>query len=169
MPCRDAIVPNPILGHTGQSVQELLTILEENHIRTVPVVDDDNVMRGIFGFEQILKGLLPVSATMEDGLQTLDFVVGAAPGIAKRLRKLYPKKVEEVMKTDCPVVYPDTPSWEAVRLMVRYGSPIPVLEEETGAFIGIISEQSLLEDFKRIIKDMEDQGVFDRKDAEEQS
>ncbi|MEM6781552.1 MAG: CBS domain-containing protein [Pseudomonadota bacterium] len=163
MPCKDVILPDPIVGRKGQTVQEILALLEEKHIRTVPILDDDNKLVGLFGYDQIMKGLLPVAVTMEDGLQTLDFLVGAAPGVAKRLRKLYPKLVEDVANTNCHVVYSSTSTWEAVRLITKYGSPIPVIEEKTGDFIGVISEQSLIEDFKKIIQELEYEGAFEDK------
>lgn len=160
MPCKDAIVANPVTGRPDQTVEEIMDVLEKNRIRTVPIVDSENKLLGLFGFDQILKGLLPVAATMEDGLQRLDFVVGAAPGIAKRLRKMKPKPVSDYMKTDCHVVYPDTPTWEAVRLLTKYGSPIPVVDRVSGKMVGIISEQSAIVDLKRILIDLEENEEF---------
>ncbi len=159
MPCKDAILPDPVVGKKGQTVEELITLLEEKHIRSVPIVDDNNVLLGLFGYDQILDNLLPVSARMEDGLQKLDFIIGAAPGVAKRLKKLYPKLVDEVLDTECCVVHPNTPTWEAVRLIVKYASPIPVVNEENGKLLGIVTEQSLITDFKKIIREMEEENT----------
>lgn len=155
MPCKDAIVADPVLGYKGQTIEEILALLENKHIRTVPIVDENNVLLGLFGYDQILEHLLPISARMEDGLQRLDFIIGAAPGVAKRLRKLYPKKVEEVLNGKCCVLPPDTPAWEAIRLLTKYGSPIPVVNEEDGSLIGIVTEQSALEHLKMILADIE--------------
>lgn len=166
MPCKDAILANPIVGHPDQKVEELMAVLEENHIRCAPVIDKDTKkLLGLFGLDHVMKALLPVSATMEDGLQRLDFVIGAAPGVAKRLRKLKPRLVQEVMERDCRVVHPDTPTWEAVRLLVKYGSPIPVVNEENGVLVGIISEQSALADLKNILKELEEEGEFEGEEA----
>lgn len=156
MPCKDAILENPVVGRQGQTVEDIMSMLEDKHIRSVPVVDENDKLLGIFGYDQILNQLLPVSARIEDGLQRLDFIVGAAPGVAKRLRKLYPLKVEDVLKKDCCVVYPQTPTWEAIRLLVKYGSPIPVVEEKSGIMIGIITEQSALADLKNILEEIEE-------------
>jgi len=95
---------------------------------------------------------------MPDGLQRLNFVVGAAPGIAKRLNKLKSKNISEVMDEDMYVVHPTTQSWEAIRLMVRYGSPIPVVEKDTGKLCGLISEQSSILELDQVIRQLEKDG-----------
>ncbi|MEC9236750.1 MAG: hypothetical protein VX803_10945, partial [Pseudomonadota bacterium] len=58
---------------------------------------------------------------------------------------------------------PDTPTWEATRLIVKYGSPLPVLEENTGKFVGLISEQSLFSELLEVLEDVE------KEEAEEQA
>ena len=164
MPCKDALLTGALVAKKGQTVEEVVAMLEKENIRAVPVVDEKNILIGLFSYKSLFTRLLPVSATMEDGLQSLDFIVGAVPGIAKRLRKLYPQNVEDIANKDCKVLYPETPSWEAVRLIVKYGSPIPVVDDKTGEFMGIITKQSLMSDFKCIIAELEAEGAFDNKD-----
>lgn len=159
MPCQDLMITNVITVRPDQTVGEAMEVFEMEHIRSVPVVDENNVLVGLFSLKVILENFLPVSAVMEDGLQRLNFVVGAAPGIAKRLRKLKDKTISEVMQKDCLVTYGDTATWEAVRLMARYGSPIPVVEKKSHKLIGLISSQSLLAGLRQILKDM-DAGTY---------
>lgn len=160
MTCEHAMITEIIKAHPDDTVEEVLDRLDEHNIRAVPVVDDNGCMVGMFCLNTVLENLLPVAVTMPDGLQRLNFVVGAAPGVAKRLYKLKPKKVSEIMDTDTLVVHPDTQTWEAIRLMVKYGSPIPVVEEESGKLLGLISEQSALADMNHIIKELEQEGVL---------
>lgn len=156
MSCETAMVENVFTVRPDMSVEEALAYTEEKNIRSMPVVDDSGKLVGLFSLSVLLKSLLPVSVTMEEGLQKLDFVIGAGPGVAKRLKKAKKQKVQDVMaKQDVVVVHPATPTWEAVRLLVKYGSPIPVVIEDTGVLVGIISEQSCLLDLHRILDDLE--------------
>lgn len=143
-PCRDYMVQDLITVTPETSVAEALEIFEKNDIRSVPVVGADGKMAGLFGLRHILLSLLPASATMQDGLRRLDFVIGAAPGIAKRLKKVKGRKVGEIMDENPMVLYEHTPTWEALRVMALHGSPISVVDEKSGNFVGMISRQSLL-------------------------
>ncbi len=158
MPCEEAMITEVITVNPEMTVEEAMRVLDKKRVRAVPVVDENNILMGIFSTQQIMSNLLPVSVTMEDGLQRLNFVIGASPGIAKRLKKIMPKKVKDVMSDDVVVVHPDTQIWEAIRLMVKYGSPIPVVDEKTGDLKGLLSEQSAMEEMRRLYKEMEENG-----------
>lgn len=145
MTCENAMITKVATVAPDATVSEALSVLRKHNIRVAPVTDKNGVLVGIFGSRDILEGLLPVSVTMEGGLEGIDFIIGAAPGIAKRLAALKPQTVEAVMRRDFGTVKPDTPIWEAIRLLVKYGSPLPVVEPETRRLMGIISEQSALE------------------------
>ena len=134
------------------TVEDVLDIFEQKHIRSVPVVDTDGKLAGLCGLRHILRQLLPASVTMEDGLKRLDFVIGAAPGIAKRLNKIRDVKVEEVMDKNPIVLHPDTPTWEALRVIALHGSPVPIVDEKTGQFVGMISSQTLLRELQNMTK-----------------
>lgn len=138
------VIAGVITVRPDMTVAEGLSILDERKIRFAPVVDETGVMVGMFSLKQILMNLLPVSVTMEDGIENIDFIIGAAPGIAKRLVKLKASLVRDMMDRKPYVVHEGTPTWEAIRLLVRHGSPLPVVERETGKFIGIISEQQAI-------------------------
>lgn len=156
MPSENAIIQDVMTVRPFMVVEEALEYLEDRNVRAMPVVDDQNRLIGVFSLSLLLKSLLPVSVTMEDGLQQLDFVIGAGPGVAKRMRKVKKQKVEEVMaKENIMVVHPATPIWEAIRMIAKYGSPLPVVEEDTGVLNGIISEQSALNDLHRILEELE--------------
>jgi CBS-domain-containing membrane protein len=47
-------------------------------------------------------------------------------------------------------VYPETPVWEAVNLIVQHGAPVMVEDQESGCLLGLISEQSLLDELQRM-------------------
>lgn len=155
MPCETATLTDVYTVKPNMKVEEALAYIHEKNVRTMPVIDEDNRLLGMFGLAPLMKSLLPVAVTMEEGLQKLGFVVGAGPGIAKRLKKAKDKTVADVMQQDVIVVYPATSLWEGIRLMVKYGSPIPVVEEESGKFLGILSEQSAMTDLENMLAELE--------------
>lgn len=165
MTCAQAVIQKVTILSPDQTVEEALDTLEKKKIRTAPVLDDDGKLLGMFGFHSLLTNLLPVSVTMDDGLQRLDFVIGAAPGVAKRLRKLKPQKLENIMDRKAVVVQPETPIWEAIRVIVKHGSPLPVVDEGSGMFVGLITEQSAIEELEK--SDEELQATL-KKELEEQ-
>ncbi len=158
MPCENAMITEVVTATADMTVEEVIKLMHDHNIRMVPVLEKDGTLMGVFGNRHLMKNLLPVSVTMEDGLQRLDFIAGATPGVAKRLRKLKPQKVGTLVEKEIMVVRPDTSTWEGVRLIAKYGMPLPVVEKNSGKFLGIISEQSLIDELQRIIEELEDSG-----------
>lgn len=163
MPCIDAMITDVITASPDQTVAEVLGVFNDAHIRSVPVVNEDKQVVGLFSFSHLLHGLLPVPVTMSEQLLrvrhmdiSLDHLAGASPWVAKRLKTLLPKKMEEVMLKDPVVVHPETPLREGIRLMVKYDSPLPVVDSKSKALVGIISSQSTLGVLLNIAAHIED-------------
>ena len=92
---------------------------------------------------------------MVDGLENLAFVEDAAPGIAKRLRKLDNLKVSEFMNKEAKTVDCDTSTIQALNVMAKFGSPVVVKDKNTGDFKGIISRKSLLDNIYGLLEEIE--------------
>lgn len=161
-PCMSAMITNITTISPDTTVKEAMDIFKEKSIRNVPVVDDNGKFLGLFGLQQVLMNLLPKAATMEDGLESLAFVEDAAPGIAKRLRKIEPIKVSEMMNTKARHVDCETSTIQALNVMAKFGSPVVVTDSKTGDFKGIISRKSLLDNMYGLLEEIE-------KDAEQNS
>jgi CBS domain-containing protein len=151
MPCEDAMITDVVTARPDQTVSEALTLFKDHNIRSVPVVDENNVIVGLFSFSHLLYGILPVPVTMGEQVLrikymdiSLDHLTGASPWVAKRLKIMLPKKIEEVMLKNPVSVHPDTPLREGIRLMVKYDSPLPVVDEESRKLLGLISSQTAL-------------------------
>ena len=156
-PCSDAVIQNILTIKPEQTVKEAMDTFKREDIRSLPVVDENGKLLGLFGLRHVLLKLLPASVTMEDGVQRLDFLMGAAPGIAKRLKKTLPLKVEDVMDKNPMVLEADTSTWEAVRIMALHGSPISIVDPKTGDFVGMISRQTLLNELESLMNEMDAQ------------
>lgn len=150
MPCHAAIVEKALVLKEGTAIDKALKTMKKQNAEYAAVVDGDNTLIGFISAQIIMKNLLPVSVAMSDGIQ-LDVKIHAAPGVAKRLNKLRPLNVETLMESKgFPVVYPETPLWEGVNLIVQSGLPLIVAEAETFKYIGIISHQSALAELERL-------------------
>lgn len=151
MPCQDAVIKKIISLKPEQTVRDAMAMFDQHQIRAMPVIDSDNRLLGMFSTGVLVHRLLPVSATMQDGLKRLGFIVGATPGAAKKLKAIMNDPVEKHMDRDAVVVHPDTSFWEGLRLLAQYGSPLPVVEENTGKLFGIMTDQSAIHELLNII------------------
>jgi CBS-domain-containing membrane protein len=135
-----------------ETVETALSIIEKKQIRAIPVVDGNNVFKGMFSAHEIIKSLVPSYLT--DGMGTLDFATGASSFLSSRLKKMYPSRVGDLVSPDdCVQIGSTTHTWEALRKLTKYGSPLPVVDVQTGQLKGLISEQSALESLLKIEAD----------------
>ncbi len=150
MPCHAAIVEKALVLKADMTIEKALKEMAKKKIDCAAVVDSKGLITGFFSYQILMKNLLPVSVVMNDGVQ-LDVKIPAAPGIAKRLRKVLPLTVNEIMeRKNFPVVYPETPLWEGVSLLVQHGHPLTVIEAKTQRYIGIITQESALNELQRL-------------------
>lgn len=155
--CSDAMIRDKdvLTLSPNATVEEALKIFEDNDIRTIPVVEENGKLAGLFGLKELLFALLPASVRMENGLESLDFVIDADAGIAKRLKKLHGVPVSEIMNKTPVTAHADTATIEALRLMALKGSPVLIADEKSGKFVGMISRQSLIQDLYTILEQIE--------------
>lgn len=149
MPCHAAIAKKSLTFKPDMEVEDALKELKKKDIAEATIVDDDGQVLGLFSLTIVMKNLLPVSVPMSDGI-VLDVTVRAAPGIAKRLKKVNPLKVENLMERKVPMVNPDTPIWEAVSHLVSGHPCLVVVESETQKYLGMVNATSAMEELKRL-------------------
>jgi len=162
MPCCDAMITDVISGRPDHTVAEILEIFEARGIRAVPILDDTGKVLGKVTFQDILMNILPVPVTLEGGLRrlprmdiSLAHISGATPWVAKRLHALLPRKVSEIMVKNPKTVESDTPLREGVRLLVKYGSPLLVVNGQTRDLVGLISSQTAIKRLLELKKEFE--------------
>jgi len=145
-------VTNVITVSCDDTVETALHLIDDKKIRAVPVVDGDGVFKGMFSAHEIIKSLVP--SYMTQGIQTLDFATGASSVLSSRLKKMYPSRVgDHVSCDDCVKITTNTQTWEALRMLTKYGSPLPVVDSNTGQLKGLISEQSAIQALLRMEAD----------------
>lgn len=146
--------PEQILAKLGVSdvftisaddtVEQALRMLDERQYRAAPVLDAQGVFRGMFSSHEVIKSLVP--SYMLDGDVSLDFAQGLSPMLASRLKKLFPSRVGDHVSSDSTIkITTHTHTWEALRMLTKYGSPLAIVDEQTGKLKGLISDQSAIE------------------------
>ena len=159
MPCQDAMVTNIIAIGPDKTVADALVLFKDNHIRALPVLNDEGELLGVFDFNALLNSLLPVSIPGMEGFigvdLRLDHIIGAAPGVAKRLRKRMPFAVRDIMRHDYATVTPETPLWEGVRMLVKTGTIVPVLKKDTHKIVGILTHHSTIRQLLHLVQEQE--------------
>jgi CBS domain-containing protein len=126
-------------------------MVQEHNIRAIPIVDGNGVYVGMFSMHQFLHQILPIAVTMERGLDNIDFVTRSSRNIVEKMKDVIKKKVSEVMDRNVVSLHPGIPTLEAIRVVVRHGSPIPVLEKGTNKLLGLITEQSLVQKHAKLM------------------
>ena len=149
MPSHAAITEQFLALSPNTEVEKALKELKKKKLESAIVINDKGQVEGTFSLQGVMKNLLPVSVAMEDGIQ-LDVTVRAAPGIAKRLRKVYPLKVSELMDRKVQAVAPETPIWEVINYLVSHNDLLWVIEPESGKCLGMITAQSAMDELKRL-------------------
>ncbi len=151
MPCREAMITNVITVNPEQVVEDVLHILCDKSIRGVPVVDGERNVLGIFRSEYLLEQVLPVSVTADHEFNMdfrLDYLTGTSTDVGDRLQKLMKTQICDVMEhaMDLIFVSPETPLWEGVRLLVKYESPLAVVEKpgKSNRLEGVITPQTMI-------------------------
>lgn len=149
MSCKAAIIDKYPKASPADPVEEILEIMKKGKVETVPVVDEDGSLVGVFSLLVMMKALLPVSVAVSGGVN-MDIVIPAAPGIAKRLNKVHMLHISDLMERRVNAVAPQTAIWEALNLLVQGGSPLFVADPKTGRYLGTITSQSALEELNRM-------------------
>lgn len=152
MPCSSAYIKKLTKLSPDETVADVMKLYHKKNIDGFPVVDDEGKLAGFFSLQIMLENLLPVSASL-GGIQGLGGVnLRAAPGIAKRLKKLQSVPVRELMSRNPAAVNPDTALWEGVSILVETGQPVMVVEKESGKFLGMMDKYAALAELERMME-----------------
>lgn len=162
MTCATAFFSDFVSARPDQTIEDALHLLREHGIRALPVVDGEGFMVGRFDFIVLLSNLLPGSVTvdmrgtgfeelMDHNLKLASVLNGESEvKCAQRLEALLPVRLEDVMDTEVTTVYPTTPLWEGIRLLVQHRGPLGVVDKESGKLVGLITVQSAMRALARM-------------------
>ncbi len=149
MSIQTAITKTFVSVSPGDSVEDALKSLKKAKIDSAPVLDEQGRLLGVFSLQILMKNLLPVSVPMNDGIE-LGITIPAGPGIAKRLNKVHFLNVADIMERKVNAITAETPIWEAINYLVQHGSPLVVVDYQSGKALGLMTSQSALDELNRL-------------------
>ncbi len=140
---KDLMEEKVITVRPDTDISTAVSLLLENHINGVPVVDEDGVLKGILCQSDLVfqqkKMPLPPIITIFDSIIPL----ASSKKLEKEVQKISAARVADAMVTDTVTVTPETLLSEVAGLMVenRFHT-LPVVRE--GKVVGIIGKEDIL-------------------------
>jgi CBS-domain-containing membrane protein len=147
-PIQHMVVEDVVVLKPEDTVEKAMNLLQEHGVRNIPVVNENHEYLGMFSSRNIIEHLVPMVSFLGE---SIGYAVGAAPDLAERMTEFKPLKVEQFTDKNTYKITPDTHTMEALRALVKYGSPLPVIDE-AGKFVGLISEQKAVESLLTVVK-----------------
>ncbi len=129
----------PVTVRQTDRLRDAAEIILTHHFRNVPVVDDSGRYLGVISSNRLLASILPKAATMDEGMTDLSFVKDTLEDLRERWHEAESLPVSAFMDTEVRTVAPDTSLAETVLELYRNRTSLPVVEEETGRLVGIVS------------------------------
>ena len=139
MTARLVMNDRPVTLRETDRLRDAAEIILTHHFRNVPVVDDTGRYLGVISSNRLLKAILPKAATMNEGMADLSFVKDTIEELRERWEESADLLVTAVMDTEIRTVTPDTSLTETLLELYHNRTSLPVVEEETGRLVGIVS------------------------------
>ena len=143
------MIEKPLKISPDTTVEQALKQLKKDKSGYAVIVNDNGTFEGILSAKILMKHLLPVSVNINDG-SGVDVSVNAAPGIAKRLKKVEALPVSNFMQRKVNFILPESPTWEGISMIITKGDPLIVVQDEDLKFLGLITHASALDDLQKI-------------------
>jgi CBS domain-containing protein len=125
-------------------VHEVLSIIDDNDIQRVAVVDEEGHLLGLISDRTLLSAFSEKAPGVWEVLSRLSPFSGKPKHLGNVREKMGNQPAEAVMKTDLNTIRENTGIDEAIALMTEHGiKRLPVVDDQ-GIFKGMISREALL-------------------------
>ncbi len=136
--------PNPVTLRLTDTVAAAAEHIIKQHLRHIPVVDDQGRYVGTFSIYSLLQLALPKAVTMKAGLSNAGFVNEETPELAQRLRERGNEPVANWLSKD-PVLYPDSSAMDALLMLLQGRVSVPVVDKQSQKLAGMMSSWNVIE------------------------
>jgi len=131
-------------------VCDALMVMHREHVRNLPVVDDDDQFVGLFGIRPLVKILLPEAGKIKMGLKDLSFMPDEVDELHERLEKIAQKPVSELLEKKKKLTFckPSTSFPEVLELLDQSADsslPVIVVKGKHKKLVGMVSSWDVLE------------------------
>lgn len=144
------MIPQPIALQRTDPVKKAVNLFLDHRMLGIPVVDPSGRYVGMFVRSTLIALLLPRVVSTEEHtpeighLIDVGFISDTLEDARERFARVADDPVERHMRTDTPILRPDTPVMTALFLLYRTRNFLPVVEESTEKLVGVISTWDVL-------------------------
>lgn len=137
MIAEDIMTQDPMTADARMKVRDAIQILQTLEIRHLPVLNNDGTLLGMVSDRDLRSSEIPF--TLSDRL-------------GDREKALLDQPITTVMSSDVVSVGPEAAVSELIDLMLenKVGA-LPIVEEETGDLLGIVSYVDVLRELRRTL------------------
>jgi CBS domain-containing protein len=142
----DIMDPNPVSVSPDADVRTVISILQDNDLPGVPVVDGEMRIKGIITESDLVISdeeadfHLPHYVNIMGGIVFLE----STKHFEERARKAFASTAAEMMTADPLTVGPDEPAEHAARLIAeKHHNRLPVVDDE-GRLVGVVTRVDVL-------------------------
>ncbi|MES9898471.1 MAG: CBS domain-containing protein [Sedimenticola sp.] len=131
-------------------VCDALKMMYAQHIRNLPVVDENDQFVGLFGIRRLTRLLLPKAAQMNFGLQDLSFMPDETGEMSERLKEVSQRPVSDFLEKKRHLMFckPSTSLPEVLELLDQSPDtslPVIVLKGKKKKLVGMVSAWDVVE------------------------
>lgn len=144
MTAQNLMNPNPVTLRLTDTVAAAGEHIIKEHLRHIPVVDDQGRYVGTFSIYSLLQLALPKAVTMKEGLSNAGFVNEQNAELAQRLRERGNEPVSQWLSKD-HVIHPNSSAMDAVLLLLKGHVSVPVVDKANQRLVGMISSWNVIE------------------------
>lgn len=136
----------PVTIGLKETFGSALRLLIEHRVRSLPVVDEHWIYKGMFDLYDVWAQMLPRAAMLDkESLEDLSYVSSSIESLREKLADADTRSIREFLDTEeAPAIHPDTPVIEAVRLLYHHGGNLAVVDRKTHRLVGLVSAWEIL-------------------------
>lgn len=143
MTVQSIMTAKPLTLRSDDTVMRAAELMLDRRFLILPVVDGDGRCVGMFDMWDLLALLLPKGATLNDLVPDLRFLGDDLPNLQAKLKEVGTQPVGPLARPDLPLLQPDMPVVEALLLLYRNRTTLPVVDENN-CVIGVLSYWDVL-------------------------
>jgi len=139
MTVRSIMTADPLTLRADESVARAAELMVAHRYLILPVVDANDRYVGVFDMWDLLGLLLPKAATIDQLVPDLGFLGDDLPGLQAKLAEVGTQPVGPLARPDLPALTPAMSVTEALLLLFRNRSTLPVVDDTTQRVVGVLS------------------------------
>ena len=138
MTVQSIMTAKPLTLRSSNTVARAAELMLAHRYLILPVVDDAGRCAGMFDMWDLLALLLPKVATLDDLVPDLRFLGDDLPSLQAKLKEVGGQPVGPLARPDLPLLKPEMPVIEALLLLFRNRTTLPVVDADN-CVIGVLS------------------------------